>query len=133
LLLWLGKPRLLERVGKVRDAAAAALEKQGDAWNRARSEAASTRVEQQLHGGQLAEAFDGAEMLLDRARTAGEQAYPGALWVPTDLLVKIGSIEVGLIRGNLVAPNLKDGSSLDGDAPSCGRPVRAFAGIGAGQ
>jgi hypothetical protein len=37
------------------------------------------------------------------------------------------------IRGNLVAPNLKDGSSLDGDASSCGRPVRAFAGIGAGQ
>jgi hypothetical protein len=57
----------------------------------------------------------------------------GALWVPTDLLVKSGSIEVGLIRGNLVAPNLKDGSPLDGDASSCGRPVSAFAGIAAGQ
>ena len=37
LLQFAGKPRLLERVGQVRDAAAAAL---GDAWNHARFEAA---------------------------------------------------------------------------------------------
>ncbi len=70
-----GKPRLLARVGQVRDAAAAAL---GDAWNHARFEAARTRIEQQLAGGRLREALDGAQALLQRARTAGEQAYPDA-------------------------------------------------------
>ena len=75
LLQMLGKPRLLERVGQVRDAAAAAL---GDTWNHARFEAARTRIEQQLAGGRLREAFDGAQQLLQRARAAGEQAYPDA-------------------------------------------------------
>ncbi|MDS4032233.1 MAG: tetratricopeptide repeat protein, partial [Candidatus Contendobacter sp.] len=70
-----GKPRLLERVGQVRDAAAAAL---GDAWNHARFEAARTRIEQQLASGRLHEAFEGAQALLQRARAAGEQAYPDA-------------------------------------------------------
>lgn len=73
-----GKPRLLERVGQVRDAAAADLEKQSDGWNHARFEAARTRIEQQLDGGQLPEAFDGAQQLLQCARSAGGQAYPGA-------------------------------------------------------
>jgi tetratricopeptide (TPR) repeat protein len=75
LVQWLGKPRLLERVGQVRDAAAAAL---GDAWNHARFQAAWTRIEQQEASGQVREAFDGAQQLLERARAAGEQAYPGA-------------------------------------------------------
>ncbi len=70
-----GRPRLLERVGQARDAAAAAL---GDAWSHARFEAAGTRIEQQLAGGQLREAFEGAQQLLQRARAAGEQAYRGA-------------------------------------------------------
>ena len=70
-----GKPRLLARVGQVRDAAAAAL---GDAWNHARFEAARTRIEQQLAGGRLREAFEGAQALLQRARAAGGQAYSGA-------------------------------------------------------
>src|SRR5262249_55433453 len=50
LLQVLGKPRLLERVGQVRDAAAAAL---GDNWNHAWFEAVRTRIEQQLDGGRL--------------------------------------------------------------------------------
>ncbi len=75
LLQSAGKPRLLERVGQVRDAAAAAL---GDAWNHARFQAARTRIEQQLAGGRLREALDGAQQLLQRARAAGEQAYPDA-------------------------------------------------------
>ncbi len=37
-----------------------------------------THIEQQLAGGQLREAFDGAQALLQRARAAGEQAYPDA-------------------------------------------------------
>ena len=50
LLQGLGKPRLLERVGQVRDAAATAL---GEAWNHARFEAARTRIEQQLAAGPI--------------------------------------------------------------------------------
>jgi tetratricopeptide (TPR) repeat protein len=70
-----GKPRLLERVGQVRDAAASAL---GDAWNHARFEATRTRIEQQLADGRLREALGGAQQLLQRSRAAGEQAYLGA-------------------------------------------------------
>jgi len=75
LLQFAGKPRLLARVGQVRDAAAATL---GNAWNHARFEAARTRIEQQLASGRLREAFDGAQQLLQRARTAGAQEYSGA-------------------------------------------------------
>jgi tetratricopeptide (TPR) repeat protein len=77
LLSTLGKPRLLARVGQVRDAAAKELEK-NDIWNGARFEAARTRIEQQLGGGQMRAAFEGAQQLLQRARAAGEQAYRGA-------------------------------------------------------
>src|SRR5205823_5672641 len=73
LLQWLGKPRLVELVGQVSDAAAAAL---GDAWNHARFEAARTGIEQQLDGGSLREALVGAHQLLERARATGEEAYP---------------------------------------------------------
>jgi tetratricopeptide (TPR) repeat protein len=72
LLQFAGKPRLLERVGQVRDAAAATL---GATWNHAQFLAALTRVEQQLSGGQLREAFEGAQRLLQRARESGENAY----------------------------------------------------------
>jgi tetratricopeptide (TPR) repeat protein len=75
LLQVLGKPRLLARVGQVRDAAAAAL---GDTWNHSLFEAARTRIEQQCDGGRFREALDGAQQLLQRARAAGEQAYPSA-------------------------------------------------------
>ena len=75
LLQWLGKPRLLAHVGQARDAAAAAA---GAAWNHARFRAARTRIEQQLGGGRLREAFEGAQALLQRARAAGEWAHPDA-------------------------------------------------------
>lgn len=75
LLQGLGKRRLLERVGQVRDSTAVAL---GDAWNHARFEAAATRIEQQLGGGRLREALNGAQQLLQRARVVGEQTYRGA-------------------------------------------------------
>lgn len=75
LLSMLGKPRLLEHVGKVRDAAAAAM---GNRWNHASFEAARTRIQQQLASGLMREAFDGAQSLLQRARSAGEGAYPGS-------------------------------------------------------
>lgn len=75
LLQNIGKPRLVERVGQVRDAAAAAL---GERWSHAGFQAQSTRIEQQLEGGRLREAFEGAQALLERAREMGEQAYDGA-------------------------------------------------------
>ena len=75
LLQFAGKPRLLERVGQVRDAAAAAL---GDAWNHAQFDAARTRIEQQLGDGRLSEALEGAQALLQRTRVGGGQAYPHA-------------------------------------------------------
>ena len=85
LLQGLGKPRLLERVGQVRDAAALAL---GETWNHARFEAQRTRIEQQLGDGRLREALDGARQLLQRAGAVGEKAYPGADY---DLAVRAGS------------------------------------------
>jgi tetratricopeptide (TPR) repeat protein len=79
LLQRLGKPRLLERLGQVRDAAAKELERTlGDSWNHARFQATRTRIEQQLAGGQLREALEGAQALLQRTQAAGGQAYPGA-------------------------------------------------------
>ena len=70
-----GKPRLLERVGQVCDAAAAAM---GDAWSHVQFLATHTRIEQQFESGRLREALEGAQALLQRARAAGEQAYPEA-------------------------------------------------------
>lgn len=75
LLQPLGKPRLLERVGNARDAAAATL---GQTWTHARFEAQRTKVEQQLKEGRLREAFEGARELLERARRGGETSYPHA-------------------------------------------------------
>ena len=76
LLQELGKPRLLERVGHVRDAAVATL---GEGWSHAQFEATRTRIAQQLAGGQLREAFNDAQQLLQRARAAADdQVYPEA-------------------------------------------------------
>ncbi len=79
LLQGLGKPRLLERLGQVRDAAAKELERTlGDSWNHARFQATRTRIQQQLASGQLRKALEGAQAFLHRAQAAGGQAYPGA-------------------------------------------------------
>ena len=78
LLQNVGKPQLLERVGQIRDTEAKKLEVLGNAWSHARFQATRTRIEQQLNGGRMREAVDGAKQLLQRARTAGEQAYPDA-------------------------------------------------------
>jgi tetratricopeptide (TPR) repeat protein len=75
LLQALGKPRLLERVARVREAAAAAL---GEGWSHARFQASGTRIEQQLAADQLREALAGAQQLLQQAQAAGEEAYAGA-------------------------------------------------------
>jgi len=96
----LGKPRLLARLGQVRDAAAASL---GEAWNHARFAATRTRIEQQLAGGRLREALDGAQALLRRVRAAGEQAYRDAdydlayaCWLRARVLQTAGGSEPAL-------------------------------------
>lgn len=101
LLQSLGKPRLLERVGQVRDVAVEAL---GDTWSGARFEAARSRVEQQLAGGRLREALTGAQHLLERSQEAGEQAYSGAdydlavaLYVQARVLNRTGGSEQALL------------------------------------
>jgi tetratricopeptide (TPR) repeat protein len=75
LLQGLGKPRLLERVARVREAAAVAL---GEGLSHARFQASRTRIEQQLAAGQLREALAGAQQMLQQAQAAGEEAYAGA-------------------------------------------------------
>jgi tetratricopeptide (TPR) repeat protein len=75
LLQALGKPRLLERVARVHEAAAAAL---GEGWSHARFQASLTRIEQQLAAGQLREALAGAQQLLLQAQAEGEEAYAEA-------------------------------------------------------
>ncbi len=75
LLQRLGKPRLLERVARVREAAAAAL---GEGWSHARFEASRNRIEQQLAAGQLREALAGSQQLLQQAQAAGDESYVDA-------------------------------------------------------
>ena len=79
-----GKPRLLERVGQVRDAATALLT---DEWNKAQFSAAQNRIEQLLAAGRSREAIEPAQNLHLRASEAGEQAYPDADY---DLAVACG-------------------------------------------
>ena len=94
------KPRLLDVVGHMRDAAQAEL---GGSWNHAQFEAARTRIGQQLLGWRLREALDDAQELLRRARTAGEQAYPHAdydlataCWLLARVLSTAGGAEQAL-------------------------------------
>ena len=75
LLQNLGKPRLLARVAQLRDAAEKTL---GKTWNHARFQAQRIRIEQQLQDGQLHEALNAGQGLLQQARSAGEAAYDGA-------------------------------------------------------
>ena len=75
LLERIGKPRLLERVAQVRDAALATL---GDTSNHARFQAERTRIEHNLEYGRLREALKGAQELLHHALQTDERTYPGA-------------------------------------------------------
>jgi len=80
LLQRLGRPRLLARVGQVRDAAAKSLEEAdpaGGGWSHARFEAQHSRIAQQLASGQLREALTGAQALLEHARAAGPAGLCG--------------------------------------------------------
>jgi tetratricopeptide (TPR) repeat protein len=119
-----GKPRLLERVGQVRDAAAAAL---GETWSHARFAAQRTRIEQQLAGGHLREALDGARQLLEGVRAAGENAYPGAdydlagaCWLLARVLTTAGGSEQAL---PLLDEAQKRSEAIDRDQPGRGARI----------
>jgi tetratricopeptide (TPR) repeat protein len=75
LFQMLGRPRLLQRIARARDAAERTLT---GSWSHAAFTAQQTRIEQQLDAGQLQAAFDGARGLLERAVAAGDGAYPDA-------------------------------------------------------
>jgi tetratricopeptide (TPR) repeat protein len=89
LLQSLGKPRLLERVARVRDAAAAAL---GEGWSHARFEASRSRIEQHLAENRLGDALAGAEKLLQQAQEVGEQAYASSDYDLAGALHLLGSV-----------------------------------------
>lgn len=100
LLQWLGRPRLLKRVGTIRDGAAAAL---GDHWNHSQFEAQRTGIEQQLSNGQLPQAHAAAMTLLKQARTVGDKTYLGAdydlataCWLLARILERNGAAEHAL-------------------------------------
>ena len=97
LLQALGKPRLLKRVGRVRDIATAVM---GDNWNHAQFQAARTRIEEQLATGLVREALEGALKLHQRAKNTGEQAYSvadydlaSACWLLGRVLTNTGGSE----------------------------------------
>jgi tetratricopeptide (TPR) repeat protein len=129
LLQGLGKPRLLERVARVRDAAAAAL---GEGWSHARFESSRTRIEQQLAAGQLREALAGAQQLLLQAQAAGEEAYAEAeydlamaFWLLGRVLKEGGGAQQALpllqeasIRFEAIA-NANDNKAAEGMASTC--------------
>ncbi|MCX5954115.1 MAG: tetratricopeptide repeat protein [Cyanobacteria bacterium] len=85
----MGKPRLLERVARMREAAAAAL---GEGWSHARFVASRSRIEQQLAAGQLREALAGAQDLLQQAQAAGDEAYARADYDLALALVLLGRV-----------------------------------------
>lgn len=100
LLRGLGRPRLVERVARVRDAAAASL---GRTWNHAQFAAQRTRIQQELSEGALRAAADGALELLRRARRAGATAYKSAdydlaiaCWLLARVLKSAGGSEEAL-------------------------------------
>jgi tetratricopeptide (TPR) repeat protein len=100
LLQNLGRPRLLDRVAQARETSVAAL---GETWNHARFLAQRTRIEQQLAGGQLRQAFEGAQELLQRSKAAGERAYEPAdydlayaCWLLGRVLRTVGGAEQAL-------------------------------------
>lgn len=106
LLLRLGKWQLVERVGKVRDAAAKTL---GEHWNHLTFEAQRTNLEQQqLANSDLTAVLGGAVILLKRARAAGEDAYPEAAYDLALACCLVGQISKAYGRSEQALPLLAE-------------------------
>jgi tetratricopeptide (TPR) repeat protein len=100
LLRGIGRPHLLDRLARARDAAVMTL---GKTWNHARFEAQRTEIEQLLTRGRSREALESAKQLLERARLAGETGYPaadydlaGACFLLADAMRSSGAAEQAL-------------------------------------
>ena len=106
LLQNLGKPRLVERLGRVRDAAAAELPA---SWSHARFEAARTRVEQQLAGRHMREALAGAHQLMMQSRSAGEQAYKDADYDLALACILMAQVHMREMHAKKAIPLLQEG------------------------
>jgi len=132
LLHQLGRPRLLARVGHVRDVAAQSLARQpGDGWTHARFDAEADRIQQQKDGGRLREALAGAEALLQRARAAGESAYPAAdydLAMACWLLARIHKTASGFERALPLLDEARQRfETVERNEPGCGAERMASA------
>lgn len=89
LLAELGRPRALARASAIREAAARAL--QGE-WSHARFLAEAAAIDRLLERGDLQGAHDAARALLQRARAAGEAAYPGAAYDIAEAHFRLGRV-----------------------------------------
>jgi tetratricopeptide (TPR) repeat protein len=121
LLQPLGKPRLLEKVGAMRDAAAKLL---GEHWSHAQFESQRTRIEQLLAAGRLREALEGATELHQRSLAAGESAYAIAdydIAMACSLLGRV--LRIGGAAGQAL-PLLQDAErrfdAVERQKPGCG-------------
>lgn len=92
LLQFLGRPRALARVVRVREEATNKL----DEWSHARFLAESAAVDRLLEAGRFREAVQAAEGILQQAETAGENAYEGAAY---DLAMAQARLGRALNRG----------------------------------
>ncbi len=70
-----GRQQLLDRIARGRDAAVANVE---GGWSHAHFESQRTAIERMLDADRLREALQHSQQLVERAREAGDSAYPGA-------------------------------------------------------
>jgi tetratricopeptide (TPR) repeat protein len=121
LLQSLGKLRLLEKVGAVRDAAAKLL---GEYWSHAQFQSQRTRIEQLLAVGRLTEALDGASGLHQRSLAAGESAYTGADYDIAMACILLGRVLHSSGATGQALPLLQDAErrfdAVERQKPGCG-------------
>jgi tetratricopeptide (TPR) repeat protein len=129
LLQGVGKPRLMERVARVRDGAAAAL---STSWTHAHFSVSLVKIAEQIRRGQLQDALVGAKHLLQQAEAAGEDAYNNADFdlaqafkVMAKCYLKVGSLQHTLpllreaVRRFKIRANERACISSEEEASSC--------------
>ncbi|MCP4620717.1 MAG: tetratricopeptide repeat protein, partial [Bradyrhizobium sp.] len=80
LLANLGRPQALVEAVALRQQAAALLEQQGEAWSHAHFLQTSSHIDRLLQQGDLQQAFQSAQTLLQNCLQAGDAAYAGAAY-----------------------------------------------------
>jgi tetratricopeptide (TPR) repeat protein len=101
LIQFLGKPHILQLVGRVRDSACGSL---GETWSQAHFSAIRAHIEQLLDEGKVQEALEEAQHLLSQARAAGTNAYQfaaedlaNACWLTSHILRTSGHADQALL------------------------------------